>query len=192
MANKQEPRKMYEIKISLSESNPLIWRRVQVPRDLTLYQLHQVIQTAMGWDDEHLHEFKIGQKRYASSRNEYADFDNSMGNEDIARLNGVAKPKSKTKIIYTYDFGDSWQHDIQIECELESDSPERQARCVAGENACPPEDSGGLYGYYDKLDTLDDPLDSEYEHTREWLGEDFDPKHFDREVTNRRLSQLEV
>ncbi len=104
----------------------------------------------------------------------------------------MAKPKSKTKIIYTYDFGDGWQHDIQIECELESDSPERQARCVAGENACPPEDSGGLHGYYDKLAALDDPLDREYEHTREWLGEDFDPKHFDREATNRRLSQLKV
>lgn len=64
--------------------------------------------------------------------------------------------------------------------------------CVAGENACPPDVSGDLYGYYDKLATLDDPLNSECEHTREWLGEDFVLKHFDREATNRRLSQLEV
>ena len=190
MAGKQEPTKMYEVKVSLSGSEPLIWRRVQVPRDLTLHQLHQVIQAALDWDDDHLHEFKIARKRYAPLMEWGTDFDDSTVNEDIVRLNGVAKPKAK--FVYLYDFGDSWHHDIQIERELEPESPARQARCVAGENACPPEDCGGIYGYYDMMDTARDPQDEEYEHTREWLGEDFDPTHFDLEATDRRVARLKI
>src|SRR5438477_1769213 len=144
MAAKQETVKLYEIKIALMDLAPMIWRRVSVPCDITLGDLHHVIQIAMGWEDCHLHEFLIGRKRYGPVMADPFGFDDPAVDEDIVHLNGVAKPKAK--FIYHYDFGDDWRHEIHIEREVESASSKRQARCLAGENACPPEDCGGPYG----------------------------------------------
>jgi hypothetical protein len=190
MPSKTETAKSYEIKITLLNLEPAIWRRVLVPRDITLGKLHYVIQIAMGWDDEHLHEFVIARKRYGPLMPDPIGFGEPLVNEDMVHLNGVAKPKAK--FVYLYDFGDDWQHEIRIERELKSTLGQRQAICIAGENACPPEDCGGTYGYPELLAILSNPQHEEYDEMRDWVDEDFDPSRFDLTATDHRLSHLKV
>jgi len=190
MASKKEAASLYEIKITLMDVSPAIWRRVTVPRDITLGKLHDVIQVAMGWDDGHLHEFLIGRKRYGPLMHDSFAFGDPLVNEDIVYLNGVLKPKAKC--VYQYDFGDDWRHEIHIEREIEPDAIRRQASCIAGENACPPEDCGGPYGYLDLVSILSDPQHEEHDEMQEWTGENFDPGHFDLASTDRRLSHIKI
>lgn len=190
MSSKPQQVSFYEIKITLIETEPTVWRRVMVPRDITLACLHEVIQIAMGWDDDHLHDFAIGRKRYAPLMESSFRFGDAPVNEDIVRLNGVAKPKAK--FLYTYDFGDSWRHEIQIEREIVVQTEQRQASCIAGENACPPEDCGGTWGYSGMVAIIADPQHEHYEETMERVGDDFDPRRFDLAEADRRLALLPV
>jgi hypothetical protein len=190
MGSKKGSLRLYELKLTLLYLEPMVWRRVRVPCDITLAQLHDVIQVAMRWDDDHLHEFIIGRKRYGIPEPDPIGFGDPAVDEGIVRLNGVAKPKAK--FVYLYDFGDDWTHEVRIERELESESGKREAICVAGENACPPEDCGGVPGYLDKLDILADAKHEDYGRILEWLGDDFDPRHFDADQTNKRLRRLKV
>ena len=190
MATKQQAIKLYEIKITLKNLTPAIWRRVHVPRDITLGGLHSVIQMAMGWDDDHLHDFLIKRKRYGPMMDDSFEFPDSKVDEDIVHLNGVVKPKAKFE--YCYDFGDSWRHEIHIEREVESATDRREARCIAGENACPPEDCGGPYGYADLLAALADPQNEEHGDRLDWVEDDFDPHYFDLAMTDLRLSKMKL
>lgn len=190
MPSKKEPASLYEIKIALMDMEPAIWRRVIVPRDITLGKLHHVIQIAMSWEDCHLHEFVIAGKRYGPMMADPFGFDAPPVDEDIVHLNGVAKPKAT--FVYHYDFGDDWRHEIRIEREVESASGKRHARCIVGENACPPEDCGGPFGYPNLVAILSDPQHEEHDRMREWIGEDFDPLRFDLALTERRLAKLKV
>ena len=190
MPKKKEPVGLYEIRITLMYLEPTIWRRVAVPKDITLGDLHSVIQVAIGWEDDHLHEFQIGKKRYGRVMEEPSVFGDSPVDEDIVHLNGVAKPKAKFS--YCYDFGDDWMHEIRIEREVKPATGGRRARCIAGQNACPPEDCGGFPGYADLVEILADPAHEEYGEMREWVGDDFDPNHFVLALADRRLSSLKV
>lgn len=182
---------LYEIRIHLMYFEPAIWRRVVVvPHDITLAKLHTVIQVAMGWEDSHLHEFQIGKERYGPVMPDPFGFDEPPVDERIVQLYGVAKPKAK--FIYQYDFGDDWLHELHIEREMEPQSARRHAGCIAGENAGPPEDCGGPPGYANLLEILSNPAHEEYGPMREWVGDDFDPRHFDLVATDRRISRLKV
>jgi hypothetical protein len=179
----------YEITVTLIGLEPPIWRRVLVPIDILLGDLHNVIQVAMGWENSHLHEFVIGKKRYGTPLDEeYLDDD--CVEELGVYLNGVAKPRAK--FVYVYDFGDDWEHQIKIEREVGVEGEKRVVRCLAGERACPPEDSGGVWGYADMLSIVGTPGHSERAEFIEWLGEGFDPEYFDLEDVDRQLSCLEV
>ena len=190
MGSKLGPLRLYELKLTLRYLEPTVWRRVQVPCDITLARLHDVIQVAMPWEDVHLHEFIIGRMHYGTPEPDAMGFGDPPVDEGTVRLNGVAKPKAKFE--YLYDFGDGWAHEVRIERELESARGKREAVCVAGENACPPDDCGGVPGYLSMLDILADKRHAEYGATREWLGDDFDPRHFDAEHANKRLRRLKV
>jgi hypothetical protein len=180
---------MYEIKITLKGMKPPIWRRVAVPCDITLAGLHDVIQVAMGWQDCHLHEFEIGDERYGPVASEAFDFDDGRADEGRARLNKIAGPNAK--FLYCYDFGDDWTHEIRIERETAAGG-QRDVRCLAGKNACPPEDCGGPYGYASLLAILADPEHEEHEEMLEWAGDDVDPHAFDAKQTDRLLSLVKV
>jgi len=191
MATKK-PVESYEMKITLMHIAPLIWRRVLVPKDVTLGTLHHVIQRVMDWEDAHLHEFQIGTKRYGlgeSNESGFAEDDESI-DEDTMRLSEVAKPNAK--FTYHYDFGDDWIHEIHIERETEAQAGKRRASCIAGARACPPDDCGGPPGYARMLRILRNPKHEEYEEMLEWVEDDFDPKRFDQESAERRLSKLKV
>ena len=171
----------HQLKVTLEGIEPPVWRRLVVPSDFTLYDLHYVIQVAMGWEDCHLHDFTIKRQRYVVPGSD--DF-GDPADETKARLRDVAGPRSK--IVYQYDFGDSWNHVIVVEKVLESaDGP--LPSCIAGARACPPEDSGGAWGYEDKLQALANSDDEDGEELREWMGEDFDPEQFEVTVVNRQL-----
>jgi hypothetical protein len=95
--------------------------------------------------------------------------------------------KAKEKIIYEYDFGDSWEHEVILEKILPFDEKMKYPVCLAGEMNCPPEDCGGIWGYADMLEIVKQPDHEEYESYMEWLGDDFAPEDFDINEVNELL-----
>lgn len=180
---------VYQLKITLrGVSKPPVWRRVLVPADITLNDLHGVIQQAMGWDDYHLHVFTTGWREYGSP-----DPELGHASDKSVRLSEVlAGPGDRLR--YTYDFGDDWEHDVVVEESLVAEPKQTYPRCVAGKGACPPEDCGGVWRYTWLKEVLADPSHEEHQDMLEWLGleagEDFDPKEFSVEAVNSRLRPL--
>ncbi len=134
--------KICQLKITLNGSRPPIWRRVQVPGDITLAKLHRVIQAVMGWYDSHLHQFIVGKTYYGvPSLDEFSELE--LKDERKVRL-GQVLSNPKQKMVYEYDFGGGWEHDIVLEKVLPPDSNTRYPVCLGGARACPPEDAVGL------------------------------------------------
>lgn len=180
------PQTIYQLKITLKDIRPPIWRRVQVTSDKTLGKLHQIIQEAMGWTNSHLHSFLIGGVEYGQPMPEY-DFD--VRNEQGVKLSQVIT-EEKFKFLYTYDMGDSWEHEILVEKVLPPDSQVRYPVCLTGKRACPPEDCGGVWGYAEFLEAIRNPDHPEHEAMLEWIGGEFDSEFFDVDVVNRLLRQI--
>ena len=148
-----------------------------MPADLTLARLHNVLQVAMGWHDSHLHEFSAGERRFGQP-----DPDGQlMGgaaveSERTAQLSDLLGTGSN--VIYTYDFGDSWEHSIVLEKRLPADPNTTYPICTDGKLACPPEDCGGVPGFYDLLEALADPKHEQHKEMLDWIGKDLIPKPF--------------
>ena len=178
---------IYQLKISIRNSKPLIWRRILVDAKVLLPDLHKIIQTTMGWGNSHLHQFIKGKIYYSLIDEENEDDDFGM-QEDYTniKLSDVLF-QEKTKISYEYDFGDGWEHDILL--EKISDEKISHPICIKGQLACPPEDCGGIWGYYNILEILKDPKHEEYESYKDWLSPDFDPEYFDLEEINEGLQE---
>ena len=176
---------IYQLKVTLQNIQPLIWRRVQTD-DCPLDELHDIIQVSMGWDDEHLHAFEVEGEQYAGFEDadpyEYRD-------SRKVRLSGLAE-RGCHRFIYEYDFGDSWRHIVEIEKTLLPEEKAHYPRCVAGERACPPEDCGGPYGYPEFLEAIQSPKHEEHEDMLEWVGGEFDPEEFDLDEVNLELGHL--
>ncbi len=182
MAKKKEAGVVYQLKITLRDIKPPVWRRVQV-KDCTLAQLHDILQTCMGWTNSHLHAFEIGGEQYSEP-----DPTGMMETEDErkVKLSQVVTGRIK-KFTYTYDFGDNWDHVIEVEKTLPAEAAVRYPRCIAGKRACPPEDCGGSWGYGDFLKAIQDPKHPEHEEMMEWAGGTFDPEQFDIGAINKNL-----
>lgn len=155
MATKNKSTEIYQIKVTLRGSKPPIWRRIQVPGDISLGKLHRILQIVMGWTDSHLHQFIVGRTYYGQPDPNYGS-DLEMRNESRVKLQQIA-PGEKFKFIYEYDFGDSWEHELLIEKILPPETGVYYPRCLTGKRACPPEDCGGVWGYADFLDAIRDP-----------------------------------
>ena len=181
--------KILRFKVTLKGSKPPIWRRFEVPDTFTLGNLHYTLQIVMGWTNSHLHEFVMGSKHYGKPHPDDALFDFRLLDEDEVRLAELGL-KEKKKFLYSYDFGDGWEHDVLVEAILPPEEGAHYPRCITGKRACPPEDCGGIWGYYNMLEILDDPKHEEYETYREWLGEDFRAGEFDVDAVNRALKGL--
>src|SRR5262249_20713757 len=159
---------IYQLKVTLRDIRPPIWRRIQVAGDTKLDKLHRIIQIVMGWTDSHLHQFVVGDAYYGTPDPELPEVES----ERRGRLSAVA-PKEKAKFAYEYDFGDNWEHEILVEKILPPEPGVRYPRCLAGRRSGPPEDSGGVWGYADLLEALADPSHPEHDEFREWVGDDF-------------------
>jgi len=173
------------LRIELMGIEPLIWRRVRVPVRWTLKRLHGLIQSAFGWENRHLHDFRIGDVSIGMP-----DIDDDRpGLQDEGEWTIAEVQKSgETEFLYVYDFGDWWQHRIVIEPEQRTGAGARFAPiCLAGENAAPPEDVGGLPGYEEFRAALADPNHERHEELLTWIGGVFDPKAFDLNRVNRSL-----
>lgn len=178
--------KAIQFKVQLRYIRPPIWRRVVLPDNATLGDLHQVIQVAMGWHSCHMHSFRIGGVYY-TSRDAAEMEDMDMENEERVPLAEVVT-RAKQKFIYEYDFGDSWEHEIVAEKFLPIDPAAKYPVCLGGARACPPEDCGSFPGYMNILEALDaKPPTKEQKELLEWVGEDYDPERFDLDAVNRRL-----
>lgn len=177
------PTSIHRLKISLKGVRPSIWRRIEVASDITLARLHDAIQDAMGWGDEHLHEFRIGSVKYGDPWQLQ-----ELGGTDERRVRlGQVAPRPKTRFRYLYDFGDSWEHEILVEAIKAPDPAVIYPICIDGRRACPPEDCGGVWGYGFLLDALANPDDPDGEARREWIGGPFDAEAFSLDEVNQRM-----
>lgn len=188
MANQlqSKTKSVYQLKITLKDFRPPIWRRVQVNSDITLGKLHQIIQASMGWTNSHLHGFSIGGVEYGQP---LPELDLEIKNEQKIKLSKVVTGE-KQKFFYTYDMGDSWEHEILVEKVLPHDPLVRYPVCITGKRACPPEDCGGVWGYADFLEAIQQPDHPEHESMLEWVGGAFDPDAFILSEVNQLLQQI--
>jgi len=180
------PTRVYQIKVALENAKPPIWRRLLVSADMTLGELHDVIQVAMGWNDCHLHLFESGGESYGTPHPD--DFED-VHDERRVMLGKVA-PGEKSKLRYQYDFGDSWDHSILVEKVLDPDPSAHYPSCIKGVRHCPPEDCGGIWGYDSFLEAIADPKHPEHKEMLDWIGGEFDPEAFDLEETNAQLRRM--
>ena len=180
--------KSYLLRIELLHTHCPIWREVWVPSDLTLDLLHDVIQEAMGWEDAHMHAFEFKKQQFQSVAS-IDGFDDDAGQaEELVEVGELLK-RSRQKLTYTYDFGDSWQHSVTLKKQAPLDA-DLLFTCVGGAGACPVEDCGGVYGHerlcaYAKTGEDDGYLDYE-----EWGMGEYDPDAFDLDAVNERLSEF--
>jgi hypothetical protein len=186
---KKKARAVYQLKITLNESHPPIWRRVLVTDLATLNDLHWVIQLSMGWTNSHLHQFKIDGDYYSDPDFDMDEYLDEVGDESRTTL-GKVVAKEGVRFIYDYDFGDSWQHEIEVEKILPVVEGETYPQCIAGKRACPPEDCGGVWGYADFLNVIGDPKNPEHDEMLEWAGGAFDPERCDLAAINWQLRKL--
>jgi hypothetical protein len=173
----------YQLKVTLRHSKPPIWRRLVVSGDILLSELHQALQVSMGWFGEHLHDFRNQRSRYGDP-----EFLEGVIDESETTLRQVA-PRKGSRFIYTYDFGDNWEHDVLVE-EIDHRSDSAAPICRGGRNACPPEDCGGIFEYLNLLESLADPNHPNHSEARDWVEEDFDPKRFDPATVNSLLMRM--
>lgn len=181
------PKQVYQLKVTLMDIEPSIWRRILIPSSYDFWQLHCTIQDAFGWTDSHMHKFTCTAPHSDAPLAFGIPFDAEYDDEVpvvtgwqhkiTEYING-----STEDIIYIYDFGDYWQHRIELEEILPYEKGANYPRCITGERNCPPDDCGGPHGYSNLLEILFDPSDPEHEDTKEWVdsmkGKTFDPEEF--------------
>jgi hypothetical protein len=173
---------VYQLKATILDTKPPVWRRLVVRDDSTLAELHDVLQAAFGWWDCHLHEFEIGGVRYGVDDGE--DW-SPPKDERRAKLRNLVQARSA--FLYVYDFGDYWRHRIVVEKVLGAETGTRYPACTGGRRACPPEDCGGPWGYQEFLAAIGDPDHEEHDSMLTWVGGSFDPDAFDAGEFEHRL-----
>ncbi len=196
------PRQIYQLKITIKNISPPVWRRILISNYSTFSDLHQAIQDCFYWSDYHLHEFSYRYPEPPHWRihmqamypdDSYPSEDHSdyydIG-EDELRLCDVFSTKLKN-VNYLYDFGDYWEHFIRLEKIFPDDNDFRSFLCVGGRRATPPEDCGGPYGYQELLEILENPSHPEHEEMKEWVGEEINPEIIKSQMTKMTLKEIE-
>lgn len=180
---------VYRFKIILQGTDPVIWRRIETV-DATLEELHELIQTAMGWTNSHLHQFEIAGARYTDPQFMMDDFDemDAIDYSDMRISDLVSQHGTKLRIGYEYDFGDDWQHKVVLEKVTQAEPGARYPRCIDGARACPPEDIGGVYGFDEYVEAITNPNDPKNSEYLKWNGP-FDPAEFDAAKATRRMQR---
>lgn len=177
------------VRIELLDTDPPIWRQVEVPTAITLKGLHDVVQAAMGWFNQHLWEFRIGRTYYGLPVPGGWNADATRDARKVA-LAELLKPR-RTVIDYTYDMGDSWDHRLTVTDVRRAEPGAAYPRLVAGERPAPPEDCGGIPGFYAALEAAADPKHPEHEEVAEWLG-DYDAERYNELALERAVGRIAV
>jgi hypothetical protein len=185
----------YRLRVELAQTDPLIWRRVELASDLTLDRVHDILQPVMGWTNSHLHQFASGEGMYDPNAELYqmpSSIDEGMVGVDerAVRLDEVLGEVGD-RLWYEYDFGDGWMHAIDLEEVLPTGPASPSGRCLAGARACPPEDCGGVGGYVHLLEVLAGPPGGERDDLIGWLGGEFDPTSFELDAVNQALIAMD-
>jgi hypothetical protein len=182
---------VHHLKVTLTGTKPPVWRRLLVPSNASLADLHVVLQTAFDWFDGHLHDFDVSGHRYAPGEDPLDGWWPSFGppSTDEATVTLADIAGEDDTFTYTYDFGDDWRHRIEVEA-VEPAGERRYPACIGGRRAAPPEDIGGPPGYQHFLMAMADPGRPEHEEYSEWLGGGFDPTDFDPEEVDALLGDL--
>jgi hypothetical protein len=187
------PRKLahtvVQLLVELDDVEPAVWRRLLIPGATTLGGVHQMLQSAIGWSDSHLHSFLIGGTSYGTADDDDLDDEDEeqVDETSITLLEALGR---HDRFVYEYDFGDGWTHQITVETRLPQADRLRFAVCLAGQSACPPEDVGGPEGYRDFLVAMGDPAHEEHAQFLEWVGGSFDPDSFDIARVNVALQLI--
>jgi hypothetical protein len=181
----KKPASIYQIKVTLDGIRPPVWRRIQATGNTTLLKLHAILQTVMGWQDYHLHEFTIADVTYGDPENDEWD-EWGIAPEERYRLSQVI-PGEGFRFHYMYDFGDGWRHTLLVEKVAPAEKGIRYPICLKGKRACPPEDVGSVWGYHNFLQAIGDPDHPEHDQHLTWAGGSFDPEAFDLEEVNAGL-----
>lgn len=186
-----------ELRITLQEIRPPIWRLIQIPGTLPLGSLHDALQIAMGWTNSHLHRFEKDGKCWGVPEHLQDDDDIDIIDENRTKIIDVLTTPGDS-VLYVYDFGDNWRHTVVLEKILLISATTLRPICLAGERHCPPEDVGGTPGYEEFLQVVFEPTHEEYEHYVQWAegpspvnlsGGRFQPEEFDVRAVNGRLSR---
>jgi hypothetical protein len=177
-----------QFKVTLLDSHPPIWRRIQV-KDCTLDKLHEHIQTAMGWTNSHLHHFIFGEQLYGDPdlmQENYEDMD--YRDSTSTKVSDILPEDGKRfHFQYEYDFGDSWLHEVLFEKVVRAEPGRKYPLCLEGARACPPEDVGGVWGYADFVEAIRDPDNERHEELLEWVGGSFDPEAFEPAAATKAM-----
>lgn len=171
------------VKVTMRDIDPPVWRELVLPGHWHLGQVHEALQIAFGWYEQHLHSFEVGDRSYGVPSPYGSE---RIERETLVRVHEVLSAPGDT-ITYWYDFGDDWYHDLVVDEALD---PQPEARCVDGRRAAPPEDSGGPWGYLYKLEVLADPQHEEHADIVEWIGAGYDPELVDVPGIDAALRQL--
>lgn len=187
-----KPRKYYQVKITLEHVQPVVYRRLLIPDHIPFTKFHKIIQTAFGWDNQHLYLFDL-HDCYIKEKDPYSSFDKVEKHPVSIKIDNYMKVKSS--FMYEYDFGDSWRHIIKVEKEVFVEDDPGYPHCLEGERNCPPEDIGGPGGYEYFVSIIKDPNHEEYVHMKRWAEEvtgqrNFDPAHFSLKEINRKLKRI--
>lgn len=178
-------RSTFQLRITLLDVNPSVWRRILVPGAIHLDKLHLVLQAAMGWTNSHLHCFRVAEDLYGTHFDDYPE--DEIDEHDVSVLQAL---RDQERFTYEYDFGDSWDHEIEVEALTRSRVGLKYAVCLAGANACPPEDCGGPPGYEHLLAVMADPSHEEHGDLLQWVGGSFDASGFDLASANAELQRV--
>ncbi|HMD61080.1 MAG TPA: plasmid pRiA4b ORF-3 family protein [Opitutaceae bacterium] len=194
LATKLQPgRAQLQLKVTLQGIKPAIWRRMLVSANIELPTFHAVLQHAFDWTNSHLHAFRIGDQSYETyDPNLWDDWPGGPEKLDEGefRLFDLLHAKGD-RLTYLYDFGDGWRHDVLIEKVLPAIRP-APTICIAGARAAPPEDCGGIPGYYHLVQAMANPRHPEHRRLLEWLGDPYDPEAIDLAEINSRLKSVKI
>jgi hypothetical protein len=178
---------MYKLRITIDGIDPPVWRQIAVPETFSLNKLHHIIQIAFGWTNSHLYMFgeyehKIGDPILWGDSETETLWDKKVKIKDVLKKEG-------DRLKYEYDMGDGWMHTIALQKIAEAET--KIAQCLDGARDAPPEDCGGIHGYKQLINHLHHPEQDGYIELLEWLGDDYDPDHFDLKSVNKELKSLE-
>jgi len=181
-----------QLHISLQNSDPVIYRTVQVKPETSFFELHHIIQIAMGWQNYHLFEFNLDGYRVGAI--EETEKGNGYGSDQVLDANTIMLKDivscKQDSFLYTYNFGNSWTNNITLKKSVHKEKKIYYPVCIDGQLNCPPEDCGGIPGFYYILSIIQDKKHAEYKETLQWVGKKYDPSLFDKDKINKQLKQL--